>query len=379
MSIFDVRHQPRAQKIIQRALASGRLPHAYLFHGPDGVGKELMADRLARLLLCAKPIRPQAAPPEELAGFGGPWCDACGKCQECVLTRAGTHPDLHLIYRELHKHHPDPTVRNRKGLELSVDVIRRFVIEAVGTKPARGRAKVFIIREADRITSGAQNALLKTLEEPPGTTFLILLAAGLDKLLPTTKSRCQPVPFGPLPTEFVAARIRELVSDLAPELAGAYAALAQGSLGRALRCCEDGIESYNEKIIETLGRLGTASVTQIAKQWLEDAAALGGQFRAREKEISETEAQRRGLKMLFSLVAVWFGDLLRIAVDVRDGLVNVGHARRLAAIGLGPQQAALAIKAVLEAERHLERNATVPLTVEVLVTRLSRLVPAAGA
>ncbi len=376
MSIFEVRRQPRAHRIIQRALSSGRLPHAYVFHGPDGVGKELMADRLARILLCEGPIRP-TEPPEELGGYTGPLCDACGRCQDCVLTRAGTHPDLHLIHRELHRYHPDPTVRNRKGLELTVDVIRHFVIAAVGTKPARGRAKVFVIREADRITHQAQNALLKTLEEPPAATFLVLLAAGLDKLLPTTKSRCQSVPFGPLPTEFVAAKLSELVTGISPEDARSYAAMAQGSLGMAQRYCQDGLESYNERVIETLGRLGVVSVPRIAKQWLDDAKALGTEYRNRDKDISDTEAQRRGLKAIFSLVAAWFSDLLHVSAGGGEAVVNTGHVRRLAAAGVGPRQAALAIRAAVDAERHLERNASTQLTVEALVIRLARIAPAA--
>lgn len=378
MSIFDVRYQSRAQKIVQRALASGRLPHAYLFHGPDGVGKEMLAERLARILLCAEPVHPNQAP-DELAGFdGAAMQDACGECQDCVLARAGTHPDLHLIYRELHKHHPEPAVRNRKGLDLGVDVIRHFVIDAVGTKPSRGRAKVFIVREADRITSAAQNALLKTLEEPPATTFLILLSASLDKLLATTRSRCQPVPFGPLPVDFVSARLAELLTDLTPAQAASYAAIAQGSLGVAKRFGEDGLESYNARVIETLSRLGVTPVTQIAKQWLDDAKTLGAKFRSREKEISETEAKRRGLRTLFCLVATWFGDLLRISVDDAENVVNTGYSAQLAEVGLAPQQTAKAIQAVVDAERHLERNASTQLAVEALVARLAHIAPGKG-
>ena len=379
MSIFDVRHQPRAQRIIQRALASGRLPHAHLFHGPDGVGKEMLAGRLARVLLCERPVRPERAPLEELAGFDGSLLDACGECQDCVLARAGTHPDLHLIHRELHIYHPDAAVRNRKGLDLGVDVIRRFVIDAVSTKPTRGRAKVFVIREADRITHSAQSALLKTLEEPPGTTFLVLLTASLDKLLSTTRSRCQAVPFGPLPTEFVAAGLSKLVADLTLERAAMYAAMAQGSLGLAQRFCEDGLESYNEKIVESLSRLGAMPATRIAKHWLDDAKALGAQFRDRDQEISDTEAQRRGLKTLLSLVGTWFGDVLRLSVDSGAGVVNTAYARQLARAGIGPRQAALAINAIVETERHIERNASTQLAVEALVIRLVRIAAAARA
>ncbi|MCK4659776.1 MAG: DNA polymerase III subunit [Phycisphaerae bacterium] len=377
MSIFEVRHQHRAQQIVQRALAGGRLPHAYLFHGPDGIGKEMLAERLARILLCENPVHPPTPPIEELAGFDGPLLDACGWCQDCILAQARTHPDIHLIYNELHKLHPDPMVRNRKGLGLTVDVIRHFVINAVGTKPLRGRAKVFIIRQADRITAGAQNALLKTLEEPPGTTYLILLVTNLDRLLPTTRSRCQAVPFGPLPIEFVTATLQEVVPDITPELAGLYAAIAQGSLGTAQRYCQDSLDAYNAKIIDTLGRLGSASVPPIAKQWLKDAETLGAQFRNRDKGISDTEALRRGLKTLFCLAATWFGDVLRVSVGAQQSLTNTAQARQMTGAGVGARQAASAIKAVVDAERHLERNVSTQLVVEGLLIRLARLVPVA--
>jgi DNA polymerase-3 subunit delta' len=95
------------------------------------------------------------------------------------------------VHRYLIKEHPESDVRKRKGLEISVDVLRHFVIERTALTPIRGRAKVFVIREADSMTTQAQNALLKTLEEPPGPTFIILLVSALDGLLPTTLSRCQ--------------------------------------------------------------------------------------------------------------------------------------------------------------------------------------------
>ncbi|MFQ6049176.1 MAG: hypothetical protein ACE5K7_07415, partial [Phycisphaerae bacterium] len=167
MSIFDVKHQQRAQELIQRGLASGRMPHAYIFCGPSGVGKEMMAVRLAGVLLCSQPRvvdRPQGR-----AGLAGAsrWRDACGQCRDCRLMQAGAHPDLHLISKELHSYHPDPEVRRLKGLELSVQVIRQFLIRPAAERSSLGRAKVFIVLQADRMSQAAQNALLKTLEEPP--------------------------------------------------------------------------------------------------------------------------------------------------------------------------------------------------------------------
>ncbi|HPM22372.1 MAG TPA: DNA polymerase III subunit delta' [Phycisphaerae bacterium] len=207
--------------ILRRALRSGRTHHAYLFEGPAGVGKELAARALAAQLLCEDDQRAVDA-------------DPCGRCPACRVFAAGNHPDFHLIHRGLHKLHPEPKIRRQKGLFLVIDVVRHFLIEPATMKPTQGRRRVFVIRDAERMNDEAQNALLKTLEEPPGTACLILVTSSADRLLPTIRSRCQRIPFGLLPTTFVA---RELQSraGLDPTDARALAGLADGRLGVALQ------------------------------------------------------------------------------------------------------------------------------------------------
>ncbi|HQL54400.1 MAG TPA: DNA polymerase III subunit delta' [Phycisphaerae bacterium] len=221
MQLSEVRHQERAVSILRRALRSGRTHHAYLFEGPAGVGKELAARALAAQLLCEDDQRAVDA-------------DPCGRCPACRVFAAGNHPDFHLIHRGLHKLHPEPKIRRQKGLFLVIDVVRHFLIEPATMKPTQGRRRVFVIRDAERMNDEAQNALLKTLEEPPGTACLILVTSSADRLLPTIRSRCQRIPFGLLPTTFVA---RELQSraGLDPTDARALAGLADGRLGVALQ------------------------------------------------------------------------------------------------------------------------------------------------
>ena len=200
--------------ILRRALGSGRTHHAYLFDGPAGVGKELTARALVRG--CC--VRMTAAPAD---------ADACGQCWPCRLLTTENHPDFHLIHRGLHKLHPDRAVRQRKGLFLGVDLIRHFLIEPAAMKPAQGRRRVFLIRDAERMNEEAQNALLKTLEEPPGTACLILVTASALRLLPTIRSRCQVVPFALLPTDFVSGELAARLG-LSSADARALAALAGG-------------------------------------------------------------------------------------------------------------------------------------------------------
>jgi DNA polymerase-3 subunit delta' len=375
VSIFDVRHQPRAHWLIQRALAGDRLPHAYIFHGPDGVGKETFAIGLARLLLCASPRERDVSSIPELADWSGPARDACGECEDCRAARAETHPDLHLIYRQLNRYHPDPVVRERKALDLGVDVVRHFVIDSVGAKPARGRAKVFIIREADRITPAAQNALLKTLEEPPPTTFLILLVASLDRLLETTYSRCQLIPFAPLPTPFVAQRLGELRPELPAAQAEFLARLAQGSLGAARQYAEDDIGQYHERLIRTLSDLSSAAACDVATEIIDDAKSLGKRYRERDPDASDTEGQRRGLKVLLSLMAAWYRDRMLASSAAPELVATTSPAAVLAEprARLAPMQSADAIGAIATAERQLDLNANVQLCLESLLFKLARL------
>jgi DNA polymerase-3 subunit delta' len=388
VSTFNVEHQDGAARLIQRALFAERLPHAYIFCGPDGVGKETFGRALATTLLCSQPKRSKSAD-------GEPRREACGRCEDCRLCGAGTHPDLHLIYRQLIKFHNDPVIRRRKGLELGVDVVRQFVINKVGVKPVRGRAKVFLIREADRITPQAQNALLKTLEEPPETTFLILLLSSLDRMLPTIRSRCHLTPFGTLPADFIAAKLVELEPDIPPERARLCARFSQGSLGLALQHAQDRLDEHNERLIEMLIDLPKHSVAQVVGQLDKEAKALSGKYAERDPEITDTEAQRRGLKALLALAATWYRDVLYAGAGAgppsggrttsepgtqpKSLVANVSHAERLvtAARATTPGRAVAAIGQLAEAESQLDANVNAKLCLDALVIRLGRLAGAA--
>lgn len=370
MSLSEVQHQSHALRAIQRALTGGRMPHAYLFHGPDGVGKELTARGLAQLLLCRQP-RTQRPPEEPAAGLGLPeWREACGGCEDCRMVRGDAHPDLHLVHRYLYRDHPDSDVRRRKGLEIGVEVIRHFVIDRVGQTALRGRAKVFIIREADRITTAAQNALLKTLEEPPGPTFLILLTSNLDRLLATTLSRCQPVRFDTLPLDFVADRLAALVPELPAEQREWYARFADGSLGAAMQAIEAGLYELNVTVIESMP--GGSRAAEAASAWTEAAKGLGDTYRKRDPDITDTEATRRGLLTLMRLAANWHADITRVSAGQWDSLYNHVYRARIerAASGMDLFAAAEAVQRIATAERQLDQNVNVQLCIDCLLNDL---------
>lgn len=361
MRFRDVQHQPQALALLRRALASGRTHHAYLFEGPEGVGKELMAIALAARLLCED---------EMLA----PDDDSCGACAACRLVAVGNHPDLHLIHRGLHKLHPDRAVRQRKGLFLAVDLVRHFLIEPATMKPTRGRRRVFILRDAERMNEGAQNALLKTLEEPPGAATLILVTSSAARLLPTIRSRCQQVRFGALPPDFVAEQLAARAA-LGPPGAAALARLADGRLGVALRWHKLDLLACGDTVADGVARVAAGDPESVARSWVEVATELGSRWLSLgdvDEEESEdepstarssaksvpTDVLRDALKLVLMLVAAVYRDALVAHVQAGSPRLlpqQAGCADQLAAQA-SESHLGTCVQAVHEAERMLDRN-----------------------
>ncbi|GMV98694.1 MAG: hypothetical protein AMXMBFR83_30420 [Phycisphaerae bacterium] len=373
MPLSEVEHQPRAHRILQRALAGRRMPHAYVFAGPEGVGKELMAVGLAQTLLCPSQVRLDFT---GQAGADLSGVDACGECQDCRLVKAGTHPDLYLIHRQLSRQHPEAEVRKRLATQLGVEVVRHFLIAQAGHRPARGRAKVFIVREAERMNDSAQNALLKTLEEPPPDTFLVLLSSGLDRLLPTTRSRCQQVVFQSLPVAFVERRLGELCPDR-PAAERAFAARhSGGSLGQALRDLEDGLfalkRAWGQRLTELAGAGPDFAAHALAGPFEADARTLAKGVAERDPDVSETDAARAGLRTLLAVLAEFYADALRRVAGAALPPVNADQPEAVAALaGRFSRDALLGgLRAVAEAESHVARNANIQLAIETLFIRL---------
>lgn len=382
MPLSEVLHQEFAQKRLQRALASGRVPHAYLFSGPPGVGKEMLASRFAARLLCASPVEiPLLDSGLEV------WTDACGSCTDCTLFAAGNHPDFHRIYRRLNRFHPDSDVRKRKALDLGVDVVRHFLIDEVNKRPSRGRAKVFIVIEAERMSIAAQNAMLKTLEEPPGPGYLILLASSPDAVLPTTRSRCQHVPFRGLPLDFVVAQVLER-HGASPDAARFLAELCQGSLGSAGRYVQAGVYDRVQPVLEAvqsaardpLGcgkalaklaeELGEALEERAVVETVEEDSEEGD-----EEEVmvdADANVARQARLLVIAMTATILRDIQRVAVGYEAAaLPDEGAIRELAA-GVDARSIIAAIRAAGTAEYQIGRNAHTGLVFDSLGIALGR-------
>ncbi len=395
MRLSEIRHQDRAVSILRRALESGRTHHAYLFDGPDGVGKESAARALAARLLCTGGDSPAADQGSLFADLAEPESslDACGCCPSCTLLERNSHPDFHPIHRGMHRQHPDSTIRAGKGLYLVVQLIRHFLIEPASLSPTVGLRRVFLIREAERMNEAAQNALLKTLEEPPGTAVLILVSSSAQRLLPTIRSRCQRVPFGLLPPAYVAERLGEL-TELDAAAARTLAGLSGGRLGAALHWHRlgmlDTLESvaglvvarsphdpvgFGKGMIEAADGLGTRLMKLDAERAEESSAGGGARGRSTGKGLP-TDVLRDALKLGFMLVGALYRDALlaheAAAPELRQVHTCATQVDQLRAATTSSVCEA-AIQGVAEAEQMLDRNVAPPLVCERLAGGLGEL------
>lgn len=204
----DILGQEAVIHHFEEALATGKLSHAYILAGDEGYGKHLLAKRAAAAMLCTDESN----------------VHPCGKCASCVQAEAGTNPDIINVVHE-------------KQL-ISVGDIRSQVVEDIQVKPYNGKYKVYIIDEADKMNEMAQNALLKTLEEPPAYAVIFLLANNTGSFLPTILSRCITLPLKPVKTEAIADLLVTRY-NLPDYMARTCASFSGGSVGKALRYATD--------------------------------------------------------------------------------------------------------------------------------------------
>ena len=331
MPLSAVLGQSGAIGTLERALATGKVHHAYRFEGPKGVGKEMAAFAFAQALVCETP------PPEGHAHH------ACGRCSAC--TRAVTlstepphvplHPDVILIERGLYS--PEALRRARQELqEISVDQIRKCILERASFPPHEGRARVIIIRRAHELSISAANALLKTLEEPLARTYFILMTDRGSDLLDTVRSRSQLVRFAPLGSTIVRAILEQ--RGVASDAAETAADLAGGSVAAALEHADPNAMAERNAFIEAT--MAAVFAPDIA------AALTLSDARARDKDV---------LIDRLSALATHFAKQGR--ADVKE--------RPDDALG-----AAESYDNVARAIDELERNGSPALVLEAMVTRL---------
>ncbi|HIJ90827.1 MAG: DNA polymerase III subunit delta' [Desulfobulbaceae bacterium] len=275
LSFAEIIGQDKAKKLLHRAVEQNRLSHALLFKGPLGVGKKTFARILAAALNCQKPMGHEP----------------CGQCPSCLKFRSSSHPDFIVIEPE--------------GAAIKINQVRELK-KTLAFPPLEAKIRVALLCEIHTMRREAANSLLKTLEEPPNQTMLILTADEAGVILPTILSRCQTVPFFPLPQEEVA-KILALEAGIEPESATTLAAMAEGSLGRARLLLAKDLLTLRREIIENLIRLepDTPAAFLILGELAESAAKL-----------------KENLGELLELLTTWLHDLLLHSHGAPGSIIN---------------------------------------------------------
>lgn len=260
----DIVGHESVKEHLRNSIASGQISHAYLISGPKGSGKNMLADCFAAALVCEDDSSP----------------DPCGFCISCMQADARTHPDIIYVTHE------------KAGIVVSD--IRTQLINDIYIKPYYGNKKIYIVPEADKMNEAAQNALLKTLEEPPEYAVILLLAEGTGSFLQTILSRCVTLNLRPVRSELVTQYLIKNKS-LPDYVAKTCAAFSEGAIGKALRYASD--ESFSELRSEVL-----KLVKNISNMKQPELMARAEQYASKDNRAATDD--------FLELLNLWYHDLL---------------------------------------------------------------------
>ena len=325
MSFKDIIGQEGAIKILQSAIKNNRLSHAYLFVGPDGVGKGLTAKTLAKALNCQKGD-----------------IDSCDECRNCIRIDLDKYPDVKMI--------------KPIGTSIKIEEMRKIRREA-SFKPLEGRKKVYIIQEASTMTQPAANSLLKTLEEPQGETLFILTTSNIHGLLPTIISRCQLIRFKPLSTKVVEDFLIKKEGVIKDE---AYMAsnLSEGSLGKAIGIARSEQKELRNRVIDLIAKITLKDVEEVfktAREFIQD---------------------RDQIPFILSVLSSWYRDLF-VFKEAEDpsSLVNMDKKEEIEREieKYSKEEIEEVLSLILRTIDYIKRNVNPQLAIETLLLKIGEI------
>lgn len=319
MTFEQILGHEQQKDLLRRALKSDRIANTYLFTGPDGIGKQLVALALARAIFC----------PEQ----------GCGDCAACRKVDHGNHPDLHRLAAD--------------GASIKIEQVRLLQKE-LAYRALEGPRKICLIEEADKLNQSSGNALLKTLEEPPGNAIFILITARPQRVLQTIRSRCQQLPFSRLPAAELETALRTRL-ELNDEQSHILAALSEGSFKKALGKDRDLYLDERRELIQSLVALSAGSILPI--------------FALAEKLAADKER----LPEILEIFQAFYRDALLRRHDGSAPLINIDLRDKIEQLAMNQDSLALLDKltAIGETRRRLERNVNRQLAMETLLLRLA--------
>ncbi|MFZ5642782.1 MAG: DNA polymerase III subunit delta' [Bacillota bacterium] len=323
MRLKDIIGHEEIVKILRGSVITGRVAHAYLFSGPEGVGKLTAALAFAGALMCLRTVEG----------------DACGECEGCRRVAGGIHPDVELLRPE--------------GATIKISQIRQLTA-STHRGPATGKWAVRIVEGSDLMTPEAANSLLKTLEDPFPGVIIVLVSHRPQAIIPTVISRCQYMYFQPLlKTNIVKGMIR--IAGVSEDDAVLAASLAGGSLGKALDFFSSGL-ALRDSAFDTIRKLAGASV--------EEALSLAGRF----------SDKKEGVIPLLEMMILWFRDMLLYnETSNKRHLINSDREAEIAGLSerYGTGRLLEIINDIEMAKGSLIASANVQLALEVLFLRLA--------
>jgi DNA polymerase III subunit delta' len=327
----------------QRAIANGRLASTFLFVGSPGIGKRRFSLELAQALLCDR------TPPEKLA--------PCGECPSCRQVLAGTHPDVLVVRKPADK----ATIPLKLLIGEDETRMREGLCYDLASKPYSGKRKIAIIDDADALNKEGANCLLKTLEEPPPRSVLILIGTSEQRQLPTIRSRCQIVRFQPLVEEQVAELLVQSGQCEDAKVAQEAARLSGGSLERANLWCDEAALEFRRELFELL--VQPAASSQAAAKRIGQFVDEGGK---------DSAAKRKRLRLVVSLAEEFY----RWAVLVAEG-GSPSHDGVLSPLvdkalwWMAAEAPAACLDVCLDAYEHIDANVNQATLLEWLVDQLA--------
>ena len=323
MAVFqDIIGQEQIKEHLQNALSTGKISHAYIINGEKSTGKEFIAKVFAMALQCEKGQ-----------------IDPCQECHSCKQALTNNHPDIIRVTHE-------------KPNTISVDDIRTQVNNDVGIKPYSGPYKVYLINEAEKMTPQAQNAILKTLEEPPAYAVILLLTSNVNSLLPTILSRCVVLNMKPVADELVKKYLMEQlqVPDYKAEVCVAF---ARGNIGKAKALASS--EDFENVKAEALALLKYIQEMEL------------GEIISAIKKITEYKLE---INDYLDIISIWYRDalLFKATHDVNHLVFREEiQALRRTAQHSSYEGIETIIKALDTAKRRLDANVNFELTMELLM------------
>lgn len=307
------------------SIETGNVGHAYIISGYAGSGKKALAYAFADTLEC------------EAGGT-----EPCGNCQSCLQISTGNYPDI-------------ITVTHEKPNLISVDEVREQLVNTVDVKPYKGKYKIYVIPDAELLNVQAQNAILKTIEEPPAYAVILLLTTNLDKLLETVQSRCLKLQTKPIRERDVLAYLMN-VMGLTKEKAYFCLDFAQGNLGKAIKLA--GNEEYAEivdSVVNVLTHIGDM-----------DVETLG-------KAVKDIEQFKMSMNDYMDLMMMWYRDAMMIKITGNVDKIlfkNEFSTLKKQAGKLTFKSIEDKIDAIAKAEQRLLANANFEVTIELLLLTL---------